>query len=128
MKKNRVEEKEKKTFFFLSNSCRFFLQEPLDFQELVQGCSCVPIPAGVFILVCELLPTGAGLGVPWQPLGEERSLDVLGGAPGDEGRQEDVMREGPVCSRYAGNCWNTNASMRSPFSLVSSLAPRIFSV
>lgn len=128
MKKNRMEEKEKKHFSSFLIVAGFSFKSPWIFKSLFRAVLGVPIPAGVFILVCELLPTGAGLGVPWQPLGEERSLDVLGGAPGDEGRQEDVMREGPVCSRYAGNCWNTNASMRSPFSLVSSLAPKIFSV
>lgn len=111
MKKNRMEEKEQKHFSSFLIVAGFSLKSLWIFKSLSRVALKVPIPAGIYTLVCELLLTGLGSGVPWQPLREERRLDVLGGAPGD-GRQENEIREGPVCSSApscAGNCWNTNA-------------------
>lgn len=69
----------------------------MDFHELT--CAC---PGLFFVFpsllrcpgsVCEPLPAGADSVVPWLLLGEEMALYVLGTAPGDESRQDNLMRE-----------------------------------
>lgn len=84
MKKNRMEEKEQKHFSSFLIVADFSLKSPCIFKSLSRAALGIPIPARMFTLVCELLPTGPGSGVLWQPLGVERRLGLLEGAPGDE--------------------------------------------
>lgn len=89
-----MEEKEQN--HFLSNSCRFFLEEPLDFQELVQGCSW-----------CSSL-----LGCPhWT-----RCVVAASGAGGEAERAHQGVKAGGcdkrgpcVCIQLCWDCWHSNA-------------------